>query len=194
MKKIYSSLPLVFFFILAIFFFRQLILKEDPSELPSVLIDKSLPIIKLEKLAEYKLFNRENLLLLKEPSLINVWSSWCAPCKIEHEFLLAMSAEYNIKIFGINYKDDKKDAIKVLKSSGNPFYAIGRDEDGVQSINLGVYGVPETFVIDANGNIRYRHVGPILEYDMKNTILPILNSIKWENIEINNINFIFYFF
>ena len=194
MKKIYSSLPLVFFFILAIFFFRQLILKEDPSELPSVLIDKSLPIIKLEKLAEYKLFNRENLLLLKEPSLINVWSSWCAPCKIEHEFLLAMSAEYNIKIFGINYKDDKKDAINVLKSSGNPFYAIGRDEDGVQSINLGVYGVPETFVIDANGNIRYRHVGPILEYDMKNTILPILNSIKWENIEINNINFIFYFF
>ncbi len=115
MKKIYSSLPLVFFFILVIFFFRQLILKEDPSELPSVLIDKSLPIIKLEKLAEYKLFNRENLLMLKEPSLINVWSSWCAPCKVEHEFLLAMSAEYNIKIFGINYKDDKKDAMKVLK-------------------------------------------------------------------------------
>ena len=178
MKKIYSSLPLVFFFILVIFFFRQLILKEDPSELPSVLIDKSLPIIKLEKLAEYKLFNRENLLMLKEPSLINVWSSWCAPCKVEHEFLLAMSTKYNIKIFGINYKDDKEDAMKVLKLSGNPFYAIGRDEDGIQSINLGVYGVPETFVIDANGNIRYRHVGPILEYDMKNTILPILNSIK----------------
>ena len=116
--------------------------------------------------------------MLKEPSLINVWSSWCAPCKVEHEFLLAMSAKYNIKIFGINYKDDKKDAMKVLKLSGNPFYAIGRDEDGIQSINLGVYGVPETFVIDANGNIRYRHVGPILEYDMKNTILPILNSIK----------------
>ena len=178
MKKIYSSLPLIFFFILVIFFFRQLILKEDPSELPSVLIDQSLPIIKLEKLSEYKLFNKENLLLLKQPSLVNVWSSWCAPCKIEHEFLLAMSVEHNIKIFGINYKDDKKDAIKVLKLSGNPFYAIGRDEDGIQSINLGVYGVPETFVIDANGNIRYRHVGPILEYDMKNTILPILNSIK----------------
>ncbi|MFP6778821.1 MAG: DsbE family thiol:disulfide interchange protein [Alphaproteobacteria bacterium] len=178
MKKIYSSLPLIFFFILVIFFFRQLILKEDPSELPSVLIDQSLPIIKLEKLSEYKLFNKENLLLLKEPSLVNVWSSWCAPCKIEHEFLLAMSVEHNIKIFGINYKDDKKDAIKVLKLSGNPFYAIGRDEDGIQSINLGVYGVPETFVIDAKGNIRYRHVGPILEYDMKNTILPILNRIK----------------
>ena len=158
MKKIYSSLPLIFFFILVIFFFRQLILKEDPSELPSVLIDQSLPIIKLEKLSEYKLFNKENLLLLKEPSLVNVWSSWCAPCKIEHEFLLAMSVEHNIKIFGINYKDDKKDAIKVLKLSGNPFYAIGRDEDGIQSINLGVYGVPETFVIDAKGNIRYRHV------------------------------------
>ncbi len=178
MKNIYSYLPVIFFFILVIFFARQLILKEDPSELPSVLLEKNLPLIKLDKLSDYKLFNKEALLQLKNPSLINVWSSWCAPCQIEHEFLMEMSSEHSVKIFGINYKDDKNDAIKVLKLNGNPFYAIGRDEDGTQAINLGVYGVPETFIIDAVGNIRYRHVGPILEYDMKNTILPILNKIK----------------
>jgi cytochrome c biogenesis protein CcmG/thiol:disulfide interchange protein DsbE len=178
MKKIYSYLPLIFFFILVLFFARQLILKEDPSELPSVLLEKSLPEIKLDKLSDYKLFNKKNLLQLNEPSLVNVWSSWCAPCQIEHEFLMTMSRSNNIKIFGINYKDDKQDAIKVLKLNGNPFYAIGRDDDGTQAINLGVYGVPETFIIDASGNIRYRHVGPILEYDMNNTILPILNKIK----------------
>ena len=77
-----------------------------------------------------------------------------------------------------NYKDDKDDAVKVLKLNGNPFYAIGRDEDGTQAIDLGVYGVPETFIIDAKGNIRYKHIGPILEYDMKNTILPLINEIR----------------
>ena len=178
MRKIYLYLPLLFFFFIVVFFARQLILNEDPSKLPSVLLDKSLPLIQLEKLSNYKLFNKENLLSLREPVLVNIWSSWCAPCQIEHEFLMEMSSVNNIKIFGINYKDDNQDALRVLKLNGNPFYAIGRDEDGTQAINLGVYGVPETFIIDANGNIRYKHVGPILEYDMKNTILPILNKIK----------------
>lgn len=178
MKKKYSYLPLLLFSILVIFFARQLILEKDPSKLQSVLINKSFPLVTLEKLSDYKLFNMDNLLKLNEPSLVNVWSSWCAPCKIEHEFLMAMSRDHNIKIFGINYKDDKKEAIKMLDLNGNPFYAIGADTDGIQSINLGVYGVPETFILDAKGNIKYRHVGPVLEYDMKNTFLPILNKIK----------------
>lgn len=180
MRKIYLYLPLLFFFILVIFFARQLILDKDPSKLPSVLLDKSFPSVKLNQLDSYKLFNKENLLIIGEPSLVNIWSSWCAPCQIEHEFLMKMSDEHNIKIFGINYKDDKTDAINVLKLNGNPFYAIGRDEDGTQAINLGVYGVPETFIIDASGKIRYKHVGPILEYDMNDIILPILNKIKRE--------------
>jgi cytochrome c biogenesis protein CcmG, thiol:disulfide interchange protein DsbE len=178
MKKKYSYLPLLLFSILVIFFARQLILEKDPSKLQSVLINKSFPLVTLKKLSDYKLFNMDNLLKLNEPSLVNVWSSWCAPCKIEHEFLMAMSRDHNIKIFGINYKDDKKEAIKMLDLNGNPFYAIGADTDGIQSINLGVYGVPETFILDAKGNIKYRHVGPVLEYDMKNTFLPILNKIK----------------
>ncbi len=182
MKKLYSYIPLIVFFILVLFFARQLILKEDPSELPSVLLEERFPEIILKKLDGYKLFSVTNLMNANSPSLVNIWSSWCVPCKIEHEFLMRMSSDHNILIYGINYKDKKEDALKVLDLNDNPFYAIGVDLDGLQSINLGVYGVPETFIIDSDGNIRYRHVGPILEYDMQNIILPILDKIMREKI------------
>ncbi len=182
MKKLYSYIPLIVFFILILFFARQLILKEDPSELPSVLLEERFPEIILKKLDGYKLFSVTNLINANSPSLVNIWSSWCVPCKIEHEFLMRMSSDHNILIYGINYKDKKEDALKVLDLNDNPFYAIGVDLDGLQSINLGVYGVPETFIIDRDGNIRYRHVGPILEYDMQNIILPILDKIMREKI------------
>lgn len=182
MKKLYSYIPLIVFFVLILFFARQLILKEDPSELPSVLLEERFPEIILKKLDGYKLFSVTNLMNANSPSLVNIWSSWCVPCKIEHEFLMRMSSDHNILIYGINYKDKKEDALKVLDLNDNPFYAIGVDLDGMQSINLGVYGVPETFIIDSDGNIRYRHVGPILEYDMQNIILPILDKIMREKI------------
>ena len=182
MIKLYSYIPLIVFFILVLFFARQLILKEDPSELPSVLLEERFPEIILKKLNGYKLFSVTNLMNANSPSLVNIWSSWCVPCKIEHEFLMRMSSDHNILIYGINYKDKKEDALKVLDLNDNPFYAIGVDLDGLQSINLGVYGVPETFIIDSDGNIRYRHVGPILEYDMQNIILPILDKIMREKI------------
>ena len=180
-KYLYSYTPLIIFFILVLFFARQLILKEDPSELPSVLIDEKFPNIALSELPGYKVFSNKNLINANGPSLVNIWSSWCVPCKIEHEYLMSMSNN-NIIIYGINYKDNKEDALKVLELNGNPFYAIGADRDGMQSINLGVYGVPETFIIVRDGNIRYRHVGPILEYDMEKIILPIINKIKQERL------------
>ena len=178
MKNLYSYIPLIVFLILVLFFARQLILKEDPSELPSVLLNEKIPDLNLEKLEGYKLFSVKNLISVDNPTLINIWSSWCAPCLVEHEFLMKMSREHSIKIYGINYKDKKEDALQTLDLNGNPFYAIGIDKDGLESINLGVYGVPETFILDSNGNIKYRHVGPILEYDMQNIILPILNKLK----------------
>ena len=180
-KYLYSYTPLIIFIIIVLFFARQLILKEDPSELPSVLIDEKFPSIALSELPGYKVFSNKNLINANGPSLVNIWSSWCVPCKIEHEYLMSMSNN-NIIIYGINYKDNKEDALKVLDLNGNPFYAIGADQDGMQSINLGVYGVPETFIIDRDGNIRYRHVGPILEYDMEKIILPIINKIKQERL------------
>ena len=182
MRKLYSYIPLIVFFILELFFARQLILKEDPSELSSVLLEERFPESTLKKLDGYKLLSVTNLINANSPSLVNIWSSWCVPCKIEHEFLMRMSSDHNILIYGINYKDKKEDALKVLDLNDNPFYAIGVDLDGLQSINLGVYGVPETFIIDSDGNIRYRHVGPILEYDMQNIILPILDKIMREKI------------
>ena len=182
LKYFYSYTPLIVFLILVLFFARQLILKEDPSELPSVLIDEKFPSIILSALEGYKVFSNKNLINANGPSLVNIWSSWCVPCKVEHEYLMSMSNNYNIIIYGINYKDNKEDALKVLNLNGNPFYAIGADQDGMQSINLGVYGVPETFIIDRDGNIRYRHVGPILEYDMEKIILPIINKIKQERL------------
>ena len=182
LKYFYSYVPLIVFFILVLFFARQLILKEDPSELPSVLLDQKFPSITLSRLPGYKLFSNKNLINADAPSLVNIWSSWCVPCKVEHEFLMRMSEDHNIIIYGINYKDNKEDALKVLDLNDNPFYAIGADQDGMESINLGVYGVPETFIIDRSGNIRYRHVGPILEYDMEQIILPIITKMKQEKL------------
>ena len=177
MKKLYAYIPLIVFLILVLFFARQLIFGKDPSELPSVLLNEKIPNLNLEKLEGYKLFSVKNLISADSPTLINIWSSWCAPCLVEHEFLMKMSREHSIKIYGINYKDKKEDALQTLDLNGNPFYAIGIDKNGSESINLGVYGVPETFILDSNGNIKYRHVGPILEYDMQNIILPILNKL-----------------
>ena len=182
LKYFYSYVPLIIFSILVLFFARQLILKEDPSELPSALLDEKFPSVTLSRLADYELFSNKNLMDADNPSLVNIWSSWCVPCKVEHEFLMRMSEEHNIIIYGINYKDNKEDALKVLDLNDNPFYAIGVDQDGMQSINLGVYGVPETFIIDRSGNIRYRHVGPILEYHMEKIILPIITKIKQEKL------------
>ena len=86
--------------------------------------------------------------------------------------------DYEIRIYGINYKDDIQEANKMLVKIGNPFYSIGVDITGRESINLGVYGIPETFILDSEGHIRYRHVGPILEFDLRETILPILTKLE----------------
>ena len=91
---------------------------------------------------------------------------------------MVLKMDYEIRIYGINYKDDIQEANKMLVKIGNPFYSIGVDSTGRESINLGVYGIPETFILDSEGHIRYRHVGPILEFDLRETILPILTKLK----------------
>lgn len=177
MQKYYYYIPLLLFLVLIGFFARQLFYEKDPSELPSVLLDKKLPELEIEG---YKKFSSELLFTTKEPYLINIWASWCAPCKVEHEYLMELKESYGVIIYGINYKDRLKEAELFLESYGNPFSAIGIDNSGRVAINLGVYGVPETFIIDKFGFIKYRHVGPIQEYDMHNTILPILKKLGEE--------------
>ena len=114
----------------------------------------------------------------KNVKLVNIFASWCLPCKIEHPQLKKISQK-DIPIYGINKKDKIKDLEKWLQELGNPFFAIGADNTGKASIQWGVYGIPETFILDKDSNIRYKHIGPILEKDLE-TINSIIDSLKYE--------------
>ena len=153
-------------------------LRNDPKIVPSALLNKSVPEFKIQKiLSDSDTFSRNDIMKIQDVKLVNVFASWCLPCRIEHPQLKKLSK--NIPIFGINKKDRKEDLKAWLSELGNPFYAIGADKDGNASIQWGVYGIPETFVLDKNSNIRYKHVGPILEKDLE-TINSIITSIKYE--------------
>ena len=181
MKKLNYYIPLFLFLLLVIFFAKQLLTEKDPSELPSVFLDKKLPTIQFEQLEGYEYLSKDRFYNNDSAYLINVWASWCGPCIVEHEYLMRLRKSHNIIIYGINYKNKIPESKAFLEKYGNPFTAIGRDFSGRQAINLGVYGVPETFIVDKHGFIKYRHVGPILEYDMNNIILPIIKKLGEEN-------------
>lgn len=108
------------------------------------------------------------------PLLVNIWASWCAPCRLEHPLLEKLKTEHNVKIIGINFKDNPDNAQKFIEKYGNPFFKIGTDVDGLLTLNWGLRGVPETFVISADGKIIYKHQGEIKEPDLKN----LLSALK----------------
>jgi len=138
-------------------------LNKDPSFIPSNLIEKEVPKFTLKKSELFKSFSREDL-LKDNKKFVNFFASWCPPCKIEHPNLLKLSEK--VKIYGIAKKDNDKEIEKWFKKSGNPFEKIGLDLDGSVGINWGVYGLPESFLIDEKGFIIYKHVGPIMEKDL----------------------------
>ena len=161
-------IPLVIFAGLSVFLWRGLSL--DPQDLPSVQIGRRLPDFSLPVLGhkgqtlKFSSLN-DNLFLL------NVWASWCAACMEEQVFLLQLARD-GIPIYGLNYKDSPKAALKWLRDWGNPFRQVGIDRKGKAAIDLGVYGAPETFLIDKQGIIRLRHVGILDEKIWKNEFLP----------------------
>jgi cytochrome c biogenesis protein CcmG/thiol:disulfide interchange protein DsbE len=110
-------------------------------------------------------------------ALVNVFASWCVPCRVEHPILMRLAEKDGVQIYGINYKDDAVAARRWLDQLGNPFARIGVDGNGRAAIEWGVTGVPETFVIDRDGRVRYRHVGPIQARDLDATILPLLRTL-----------------
>ena len=144
----------------------------DPDALPSALAGKPVPALELTQLGDLKHFDEETL-RLPGVKLVNYWASWCAPCRVEHPTLTALAAE-GVPIYGINYKDDSRRALKFLAELGNPYVAVGADESGRSALEWGVYGVPETYVIDGNGVIILRLAGPITQRVLKDTIRPAM--------------------
>ena len=147
---------------------------KDISQLPSAMIDKPAPQFDLPPIAG-RPDGLKTADLKGKVSLVNVWASWCPPCRIEHPILMTLAKE-GVTIYGINYKDKPKDADRFLRELGNPFARIGADLKGRASIDWGVYGYPETFIVDASGHIRYRHVGPINPGQVDSIIRPLLKK------------------
>ena len=159
-KKILIIGPTIFFSILIIFLYL-LTIDRNPSSIPSALISKKAPEFKSISLLTNKTFISSKELAKNEMMIVNFFATWCKPCKDEHPFIDLISKENKKKIIGINYKDDSKKTIKWLKKLGNPYYDVIEDKNGAIGIDWGVYGIPETFIINAEGIIIYRHVGPI---------------------------------
>jgi cytochrome c biogenesis protein CcmG, thiol:disulfide interchange protein DsbE len=168
-------LPFVIFFLLIIFLWRGLSL--DPQKLPSMQLDKPLPLFQLPTLGEEKLFTPT--IMKGRVVLLNVWASWCEAC-VEEQIFLQQLARQSIPIYGLNYKDNSLKAKRWLEEWGNPFLAIAEDKEGRVAVNLGVYGTPETFLIDKKGIIRYRHVGILDEKVWKADFLPRIKQLQGE--------------
>lgn len=158
MKRWILLLPLAIFLGVAVFLYRGLYL--DPAELPSALIDKPFPEFSLRDVQSNRVITRADL--LGKPALVNVWGTWCVACRVEHPVLNKL-AQQGVVIYGINYKDVNADALKWLKDFHNPYQLNIRDDEGSLGLNLGVYGAPETFLIDSKGIIRHKFVGVVDE-------------------------------
>ncbi|NNC54731.1 MAG: DsbE family thiol:disulfide interchange protein [Pseudomonadales bacterium] len=165
---------LVFLFIAAVFLVLEKRMGEgsyDPSALPSALLGMPLPAFELTRLEDAQRPAR-NSDLLGEPALLNVWATWCIACRAEHPYLNRL-AEKGVNVFGVNYKDVRADALAWLDRLGNPYQFSVFDNEGRLGLDLGVYGAPETFVIDAQGVVRYRHVGVLSERVWREKIAPL---------------------
>lgn len=168
-------LPLVVFLVLAGFLYVGLGL--DPHEVPSPLIDKPAPAFNLPQLHDSaKTFSQEEM--KGKVWLLNVWSSWCVSCKEEHPLLLNLAQQNVVPIYGLDYKDKKEDAEAWLNQAGNPYTLNAMDRDGRVGINYGVYGVPETYVIDKQGIIRYKQIGPVTSESLNQKILPMVAELQ----------------
>lgn len=172
-KRSWLFIPIVLFSLLVFFLWRGLAL--DPHVLPSVQIGKALPAFRLPLLGTNQWFTPE--LLQGRVVLLNVWASWCTACIEEHAFLLKL-AQTGFPIVGLNYKDDTQNAQNWLHTWGNPYQLIAEDKAGKLAIDLGVYGTPETFLIDKKGFIRYRHVGIVDEDVWQKEFLPCIEKLK----------------
>jgi cytochrome c biogenesis protein CcmG, thiol:disulfide interchange protein DsbE len=167
-------IPLALFVVLA--GFLAVGLRLDPRKVPSPLIDKPAPAFSAPRLDE----PAQQVALddmLGQVWVLNVWASWCVPCRIEHPLWVEWAKTQQVPLVGLNYKDKRDDALAWLARYGDPYKLSLADIQGLVAIDYGVYGVPETFVIDKAGIIRHKHIGPISADDLRDTILPLVRKL-----------------
>jgi cytochrome c biogenesis protein CcmG/thiol:disulfide interchange protein DsbE len=176
MRSLKYLLPVVLFAAIAVALYEGLSL--DPKEIPSVLIDKPVPAFDLPPIQGRGMGLASGDLKAGEVSLVNVFASWCVACRAEHPVLMELKKSGAVPVHGLNYKDKPDQAKGWLDRFGDPYVRIGADIDGRVGIDFGVYGVPETFIIDKAGRIAYKHIGPIRPEDLENTILPLVKQLR----------------
>lgn len=178
-QRLFLFVPLLVFVVLAIFFWRGLSL--DPNAMPSALLNKPVPAFELPVLPAPEnpsgLVTANQELLKGRVSLLNVWATWCVTCRQEHEFLNTLKAQ-GIPIYGINYKDNNDDAQNWLAELHNPYVFSVIDADGRLGLNLGVFGAPETYIIDKQGVIRYKHIGDVNPEVWEKVLVPIVQKLQ----------------
>ncbi len=168
-------IPVAVAVILAAVFLWALDPERDPSRVPSPLIDRPVPAFRMPPLEGQG--DVTEAIFAGHVTLFNVFASWCIPCRAEHPLLMEIARTGKAQVIGLNYKDKPEDAKAWLKRLGNPYAKIGTDPKGRTAIDWGVYGVPETFIIDKAGRIRYKHVGPIMAHHLTETINPLIERL-----------------
>jgi cytochrome c biogenesis protein CcmG, thiol:disulfide interchange protein DsbE len=175
-RRLLLLLPLAVFVALAALFLMQLLSGRDVAEIPSALIGQAAPETNLPPLEGMALPGLDSKNFAGKVTLVNVWASWCAPCREEHPLLLALSQDKRFSIAGLNYKDTPENARRFLGGLGNPYAAIGVDTSGRTAIDWGVYGVPETFLVGKDGRIAFKHVGPLTEQAVTDALIPAIEK------------------
>ncbi len=181
LRLVLALLPLVIFAGLAAIFWSELVSGRNTSEIPSALIGTKAPVLDLPPL-EAAMRDGRPVPALNDAAvrgklvLVNVWASWCVPCRQEHPIILALSKDPRLGVVGINYKDQPENALRFLGELGNPFAAIGVDPRGKAAIDWGVYGIPESYLVGADGTILYKRVGPFDEQSVKEGLYPAIEK------------------
>jgi cytochrome c biogenesis protein CcmG/thiol:disulfide interchange protein DsbE len=177
MIRLASLAPVLIFTVLAIGLGASL--RNDPSKMPSLLLDKAMPEFAMTASGDdHNGFSSADL--KGRVSLLNVFASWCSGCRSEHSMLMQLAQKGDLPIYGINWKDSLRNGEQWLKAYQSPYERVGFDESGRVGIDLGVTGVPETFVIDRSGRVRYRHAGPITEDVWRDILEPLLAQLRRE--------------
>jgi cytochrome c biogenesis protein CcmG/thiol:disulfide interchange protein DsbE len=175
-RRLFVLLPLAAFLALSALFLAQLLSGRDAATIPSALIGAPAPVTDLPPLPNSPLPGLSSADFKGKVTLVNVWASWCAPCREEQPVLLALSQDRRFDIAGLNYKDKPENALRFLGELGNPFTAIGADTAGRTAIDWGVYGVPETFLVGPDGTIILKHVGPLSPEAVATELIPAIEK------------------